>query len=342
MERNQLKTMLKGYFNNEKTNFSAEENETAVVNALREFYNIDPSMSYKQVKRLANFDVIEEVLDEVLPKQLENIMGQWAVIKTFARNEEVIYKTKELGKRRALLSIVPGARAGIYKARRLDSREVSIKTRVYTAGVFVQLEEVLLGTASLGELMTNILDGIQYQIYKDVVAALRTIKTQAPAANVVSKAGLDAAEMDKLIRIVKAYGTPVIMCFHSFAVQFNNLVNVASASPNFPVEDINEIRNKGFVSVFHGTPVVEIPNYLTDETNTEFMFSEADAFVLPTEYKPVIVAMQGEGYTEEIKHSLGGSELDYHKIMGTAILTYNNLAIYNDTAIAATESNNVI
>lgn len=342
MERNQLKTVLKGYFNHENNNFSAEQNEEAVVKALREFYGVDPTMSYKQVKRLVNFDVIEEVIDEILPKQIENIMGSWAVVKSFGRNEEVIYKTNNLGKRRALLSIVPGARAGIYKARRVDKREVSISTRVYTAGVFVQLEEVLLGTASLSELMSNILDGIQYQIYKDVVSALRTIKTQAPAANIVSKAGLDAKEMDNLIRVVKAYGTPVIMCFHSFAVQFNNLVNVAGATPNFPIEDIQEIRNQGFVSVFHGTPVVEIPNYLTDETNAEFVFSEADAFVLPVENKPVIVAMQGEGYTEEIQHNLGGAELDYHKIMGTAILAYNNLAIYTDTAIAATESNNAI
>lgn len=343
MTKQELKTLIQGALTGAKVeNFSTEDCNKAAIKGLLEYYGLSEDASYKELKR-CNFDVIEEVIDEVLPKQLENIMGGWAVIKQYARNEEVVYKTKNLGKRRALLSIVPGARAGIYKARRLDGRNVSISVRTITAGVMVQLEDILLGTASLGELLTNILDGVQYQIYKDVVSALRTIKTYAPAANQVSAAGLDAKSMDDLIRVVSAYGTPMIVCFHSFATQFNNMINVAGANPNFPIADIEEIRSKGFVTVFHGTPVVEVPNYIVDEnTNADWMFSEADAFVLPVEEKPVIVAMQGDGYIQENAHALGGSEMNYHKMMGTAILAYNNLGIYHDTQIAENEGSQVI
>ena len=336
MERNELKVLLKGALTqNPDVNFA--DREEAAVSALLEYHGLTRESSYRQLKKVG-FEVIEEVIDEILPKMVEDVMGQFATVKSFGRNEEVVYKVKGLGKRRALLSIVPGARAGIYKARRLDGKVLSIKTRTITAGVFVQLEEILLGTASLGELMNNILDGVQYQIFKDIVSALRTIKGQAPAANVQSAEGLDTDLVDGIIRVVSAYGRPIIICFHNLAVKFNNLVGVPGATPNFPSQDLDEIRNQGYVTVYKGTPVVNIPNYLLDEDNASWMFSEADAFILPVDEKPVIVAFQGDGYIQENAHALGGAEQNYHKMMGTAILAYNNLGIYTDTSISAAEA----
>lgn len=337
MNRNELKALLKGALSKDASvNFA--DREEAAVDALLEHYGLDRNASYRQLKRVS-FDVIEEVIDEILPGMVENIMGDFTTVLTFGRDQEVVYTMKKLGKRRALLSIVPGARAGIYKARRLDGRTLSIKTRTLTAGVFVHLEDILLGKASLGELMDNILDGIQYQIYKDVVSALRAIKTEAPEANRATAANVDEAKLNDVVRVVSAYGKPVIICFHSLAVKFNNKVNVTGAQPNMPGADLDEMRNKGVVSVWHGTPIIEIPNYILDEVeNSSWLFSEADAFVLPVDEKPVIVAFQGEGYIQENAHALGGAEQNYHRMMGTAILAYNNLGIYTDSEIVTAES----
>lgn len=342
MDRKELKQLLKGALTKDASvNFA--DREEAAIDALLEHYGLDRNASYRQLKRVS-FDVIEEVIDEVLPAMVENVMGGFSTVLSFGRDQEVVYQVKNVGKRRALLSIVPGARAGIYKARRLDGRTLSIKTRTLTAGVFVHLEDILLGKASLGELMDNILDGIQYQIYKDIVSALRAIKAEAPAANIANTAEgdseglLNKAKLDEVIRIVSAYGKPVIVCFHSLAVKFNNMVNVSGAQPNMPGADLDEMRNKGVVSMYHGTPVIEIPNYILDEnTNASWLFSEADAFILPVDEKPVIVAFQGDGYIQENAHALGGAEQNYHRMMGTAILAYNNLGIYHDTVIAGSE-----
>ena len=43
---------------------------------------------------------------------------------------------------------------------------------------------------------------------------------------------------------------------------------------------------------------------------------------------------QGEGYIQENAHNLGGAEQNYHKMMGTAVLAYNNLGIYTDKSLA--------
>lgn len=332
MDKRELKQLLKGALTKDASvNFA--DREDAAIQGLLEYYGLSRDSSYRELKRVG-FEVIEEVIDEVLPKMVEDVMGSFATVLNFERNEEVIYKIRNVGKRRALLSIVPGARAGIYKARRLDNKYLSIGTRTLTAGVFVNLEDILLGKSSLGELMDNILDGVQYEIFKDIVSALRTIKTAAPDANVSSSAQFDGEEVDKVIRVVSAYGKPVIVCFHSMAVKFNNLVGIANANPNLPVQDLDEIRNKSYVSIYKGTPVIEIPNYLMDEDNANWLFSEQDAFILPVDEKPVVVAFRGDGYIKENQHALGGAEQNYHKMMGTAIIAYNNLGIYTDESLA--------
>lgn len=338
MNINELKTLIKGALvKDASVNFA--DGQEAAMNALCEFYGVKPEMSIREVRRNLpskdkQFELIEEVLDEILPRELEDIMGQWATIKSFARNEEVKFTTSKVGKKRALLSIVPGARGGLYKARRLDNKDLFITTKVYTAGVYITLEDILLGNITLGELMDNILKGITYQVYVDVVAALRTAKTLAPAANRYNGDDLQPDKFDGIVRIVSAYGKPVIMCFESFANKFANVVSGSSWNPNVPAADLDDIRNYGRVQMYKGHPVVVIPNFITDElTNAEWAFSEADCFILPADTKPVVVAMQGEGHIEAVSIPSGGEEEHYHKIMGTALLFANNIGIYTDNKI---------
>lgn len=338
MNKTELKQLLKGALSQDASvNFA--DREEAAVRALCEFYGLDPKADYREIKRNPRyFSVIEEVIDEILPERLTNIMGQFAEIKSFGRDEEVIYKVEKIGKKRALMGIVPGARAGRYKAHRLDGYNLSISTHTITAGVFVNLEEILLGKASLADLMNNILEGVEYYIYKEIVKAMRTLKTLAPKANKASAADVNSVAIDTLVRTISAYGKPTIFCFQSMAAKFNNLVGVTNATPNLPSADLDEIRNRGLVSLYKGTPIVVIPNYLEDEIeNSAWIFSEADAFIVPAAAKPVIVAFQGEGYLKETEHTLGGAEMNYHRMMGTAVLFCNNCAVYTDESIADDE-----
>lgn len=336
MNINELKTLIRGALLNEQVpgvNFA--ETKQVVVEELMKSMGINPEMSYKQMKRNLDFSIVEEVIAELLPKKLEDVMGQWANIKQFGRDEEVIYTIKGLGKRRAMYGISYGARGGIYKARRLDEKSMSLTTKVYTCAVYVTLEEILLGKYTLADLMNNILEGMQYVIYTEVVKALRAIKNFAPAANQAKAAGFVAEDMDRLIRIVGAYGKPVIVCFDSFAAKINNLISWPGATPNVSGQDIEEYRQRGSISMYKGTPVVKLPNFLMDEDNSKWAFKEEDAFILPADEKPVIVALKGEGYIKEVEHPTGSVEQNFHQILGVGMLMYNNLGIYTDTNIEA-------
>ncbi len=344
MNVEQIKTLIKGALTKDASvNFS--DRESAAVKALHEYYGLNENSTYREVKRATNgnFAIIEEVIDEILPMELENIMGQWAEIRQFARDEEVKFAIPNLGKKRALLSIVPGARGGLYKARRLDGKNLFLNTKVYTAAVYVTLEDILLGRVTLGELMDNILKGITYNVYVEVVNALRTIYTLAPAANKHSAAGLETAAFDSIVRVVGAYGNPVIVCFESFADKFANVFgDVNKYNPNLPAADLDDIRTYGRVQMYKGRPIVVVPNFITNEnTNDTWAFSEADCFILPAGYKPVRIGMQGEGYIAPVQIPSGGEEQHYHKIMGVGLMLVNNCGIYHDTEIENAEKGKV-
>lgn len=332
MDRKELVTLLKGAFSNDPSvNFA--DREEAARKGLQEFFGED--VSYKEMLRdPAFFTVLEQSLAEVLPEMVKNVFGNFTQVLTFGRNEEVIYKVEKLGRRRALMAVVPGARAGVYRARRLDNKNLSINTEVITAGAFVHLEDILLGSSSLSELMGIIMDGVEYQIYMKIVAAMRTIGAKAPAANKATVNGFSGDAMDSIIRVVSAYGSPTIFCFDSFAKKITNIQAATGIYPNVSVADIEDIRQHGYVGLYKGTPVVKLPNYLVDETNSQWIFDESQAFVLPAAVKPVIIAFQGSGYIEDVKHVLGGAEMNFHQMLGVAVLTYNNLGIYKDSDLA--------
>lgn len=340
MNLEQIKLLVKGALKKDASvNF--EDGQNAAVKALYEYYGLNENSSYRDIKRATNgnFAIIEEVIDELLPAELENIMGQWAEIKQFARDEEVKFNIPNLGKKRALLSIVPGARGGLYKARRLDGKSMTLNTKVYTAAVYVTLEDILLNRVTLGELMDNILKGITYQVYVEVVNALRTIYTLVPAANKHNAEGIETDAFDRIVRVVSAYGNPVIVCFESFANKFQNVFGDATKyNPNLPLADLDDIRNYGRVQMYKGRPIIVVPNFITNEiTNDTWAFSEADCFILPAGYKPVRVGMQGDGYIAPVHIPSGGEEEHYHKIMGVGLMLVNNCGIYHDSGIAKNE-----
>ena len=153
-------------------------------------------------------------------KKLQSRVGEFAEVKQYARDAEVVFNIKGKGKRRAYLTIKKGSRGGMYQSARLDDMQMSLPTWVETVAVFVTLEEILLGKYSLVELMNNILDGFVERMYVQVIEALQA--ATVPSANQGTGSGIDNAELDAVIRVVSAYGRPMIMGFHSVISKINN------------------------------------------------------------------------------------------------------------------------
>ena len=211
--------------NRPSASFSAEEVNEAAVKAIMAECGLDENSSARDFRAVEDkaFALIEEAIDEILPKKLEQVLGEFAEVRQFARDAEVAFNIEKIGKNRAKLTIAKGARGGIYRAAKLDKKWFSPSTSVETVSVYVTLEEIILGTMSLSELYNNVLEGFEEKIYKEVFNALAAGQSAAGTGyNAITtnttKATLGSA-IDSVLPVVKAYGIPTI--FGSYAALSN-------------------------------------------------------------------------------------------------------------------------
>lgn len=319
-------------------NFSSSDVNQAAVNELLKATGISDNATGREIREHKNqiFALIEEAVDEILPASLQDIFGQFAEVRTFARDAEVVFNIEKVGRNRAKLVISRGSRGGIYRTARLANKDFSISTRVYTAAVYVELEDILLGRISLGEMYNDILEAFQEELMREVFNALAA---GAPlsgyeringgdAANVTTTTAGLTASLDKVLPYVKAYGVPTIFGSYAALSGIYNPLATTTLPAGYPnAQDSMDIREHGFVQVYKGIRVVELPNYLTSLKNDEWFYDPSYVFVIPGDIKPVKVAMKGEAYTQDNKSAVGTEKWEISKMMGVGIAMANNFAV---------------
>ena len=315
-------------------NFSAEETDKAAVNALLKEIGIDENSTGREIRAKEDlaFALIEEAVDEILPKKLEGVLQEFAEVRQFARDAEVLFNIEKIGKNRAKLTISKGARGGIYRAAKLDRKYFSVDTTIQTVAVSVTLEEIILGTLSLAELYSNILEGFEEIVYKEVFNALASAKPVAGYDRIghdsptTVKASLGSA-IDKVMPYVKQYGIPTI--FGSYQA-LANLSNPASEwHPE--LSDSAERRQYGFVQLYKGSKVVELPNYLVDNKNEKWFYDPKFVFVLPSGVNTVKVALKGDLTLIRNNTAVGSEKWEAHKLIGVGVAMANNFAVIEVT-----------
>ena len=318
-------------------NFSAEDVNTAAINAIKKELNLADNASIRDIRAVENeaFALIEEAADEILKNKLEAVLGQFAEVKTFPRDAEVVFNIEKVGKNRAKLTISKGARGGIYRAARLDNKYFGLSTSVQTVAVYCTLEELLLGSVSLGELFANIQEGFEEIVYKEVFEALATgtpvagyprIKSGDSSIVSTTKDGL-AASLDKVLPYVKQYGIPTIF---GSAAALDLLANTGDAY-HPELEDSKDRRQIGIIRIYKGVRVVELPNYLVDSSNGTWAYDPRYVFVMPSDVKPVKVALKGEMYIQKNVQAVGSEKWEAHKLVGVGVAMANSFAVITVT-----------
>jgi hypothetical protein len=334
-------------------NFSAEDVNAAAINAIMKECGLDENSTAREIRMAEDkaFALIEEAVDEILPRKLESVLGEFAEVRSFPRDAEVLFNIEKIGKARAKLTISKGARGGIYRAARLDSKFFSPTVGVQTVAVYVTLEELILGTASLSELYANILEGFEEIVYKEVFNALATGAAVSGYGRIVDNATSGSANhnydvnrnllttkatlgeaLDMVMPYVKQYGVPTIFGSYAALVNlYNPLANTTYAAGYPNGEDSKDIRAYGFIQVYKGVKVVELPNYLVDSNNDQWFYDTQYVFVLPSGVKPVKVALKGELFLKRNEQATGSEKWEAHKIMGVGLAMANNFAVIKVT-----------
>ena len=154
-----------------------EMNELAGTNAL-----------YRENKNLI-FSMIEETLDEVLPKKVSQSYEQFAEVKQFAQVDKPIFRRPLNTRARAKQFVTRVGLAGIYEVFKLGPAEnESFEVRTSTIGGAAQIgfEEFLDGRVDFAEVTKIIMDDVDRLIYSEVALSLKYSINQLPPANRVS------------------------------------------------------------------------------------------------------------------------------------------------------------
>ena len=287
---------------------------------------------YRENKNLI-FSMIEETLDEVLPKKVIQQYDQFAEVKTFAQGDKPIFRRPLANRNRAKQFITRVGLAGMYEVFKLGPTEAeSFEVRTSAIGGAAQIgfEEFLDGRVDFAEVTKIIMDGMDELIYKEIASALKASINQLPPANRVAANGFDEAAMDRLITIAAAYGTPTIYCTYEFAVRM-----IPQEAWRYTEAMKTELWNTGRLANYKGTKVIILEQGFEDGTNTRKCIDPGYAWVIPTgaDGKPVKVAFEGGTIVDEFNNYDRSREIQVYKKVGVTCILANNICAYCDTSL---------
>ena len=288
---------------------------------------------YRENKNLI-FQMIEETLDEVLPKKVIEQYDQFAEVRTFAQGDKPIFRRKLNTRARAKQFVTRVGLNGKYEVFKLGPSEdecFEVRTSAIGGAAQIGFEEFLDGRVDFAEVTKIVMDGMDELIYKEVAHALKASINQLPPANRVAVAGFDEASMDKLIMIASAYGTPTIYCTYEFAVRM-----IPQEAWRYTEAMKTELWNTGRLANYKGTKVIIIEQGFEDETNSTKVIDPGYAWVIPTgaDGKPVKIAFEGNTIVDEYNNPGDRTrEIQVYKKVGVVAMLANNICAYVDTSL---------
>ena len=317
--------------------FNGEQFSYAALNETlrREFNEYAGTYAlYRENKNLI-FSVIEETLDEVLPKKVETAYMQFAETKQFAQGDKPIFRRKRDVRSRAKQFITRVGLAGIYEVFKLGpAEEESFEVRTSAIGGAAQIgfEEFLDGRADFAELTSIVMEGMDDLIYQEVAKAMITSINQLPANNKSTVDGFDEATMDQLIMVASAYGTPTIYCTEEFAVKM-----IPTESWRYSEGMKEELWRTGRLANYKGKKVVILPQTFVDETNSQKLVDPSHAWIIPAgnNEKPVKIAFEGATHVRDVESNHDWSrEIQVYKKVGVVAMLANNICVYEDASLS--------
>lgn len=315
-------------FNGE--NFDYEQLNETLRRELNEYAST--YAMYRDNKNLI-FSVIEETLDEVLPKKVEQAYMQFAETKQFAQGDKPIFKRKRDTRSRAKQFITRVGLAGIYEVFKLGPSEAeSFEVRTSAIGGAAQIgfEEFLDGRVDFAEVTRIVMEGMDELIFREVGHALRASINQLPPANIVVANGFDEQEFDRLLVIASAYGEPSIYCTYEFAVKM-----VPTEGWRWTESMKQELWDTGHLAMYKGRKVIILPQGLEDESNQRKVIDPGYCYIIPAgaDSKPVKIAFEGGTIVDEYVNKDRSREIQVYKKVGVVAMLANNICAYADTSL---------
>ena len=285
--------------NEAPANYSMENVNDALVEALREMAG---SVNQFMKNRYDIYEIIIEAADEVDPKKVIDAVGIFADVQQVGQGQKALFRTK-LGRTRARKFLTQVGLSGVYETFRLDHGYFELSGHAIGGACTIDFERMLDGAENMADLVS--------------------LLTEAQST-------------------VRAYGSGAVIFAPPEFVAAMGADEIAPVPANgaygvYHPQDIDAIHNTGYINLFRGTPIVQIPQSFIDENNEETWIDPQLAYVLPTGGEKVVkVVFEGQTQMYDFVNRDQSMEIHTYRKLGTAILTYHNWAIYKNTGIPQT------
>ena len=322
-------------------NFSKGEVDidSALRDSLKEYAG---SINQFMKNRYDLYDIIIQAADEVVPNNVMDAVGIFAEVQTVPQGQKALFK-RRLGKNRAKKFLTQVGLSGVYETFRLDSDTFEVSAHAVGGACTIDFERMLDGAENMADLMDIITEGLTDSVYVEVQKALKAAINVSgrPSVNKFSGANFDPAEMLKLISVVRAYGTNAVIFAPPEFVAAMGPDAIVPVGTNYQgvyhPQDIDMIHNQGYINIFRGTPIVQIPQSFIDENNEKTYIDPQLAYIFPTGQERVVkIVLEGNTQINDFKNRDNSMEIHVYRKMGAAILTHHNWAIYQNTGIEQT------
>lgn len=322
------------------TNFSVENVDAALLDGVKEMCG---SVNQFMKNRHDIYEIIITAADEVVPNKVIDAIGIFAEVQTVGQGQKAVFKRGVIGKNRAKKFLTQVGLSGVYETFRLDADTFELGGKAVGGAVTMDFERWLDGAENLADLMEVITEGLTDAIFGEVQKALIAAAEDPtrPDANKVIASNFDGDAMFKLMTTVKAYGGSVVIFAPPEFIGEMGADAIVPVGTNYQgvyhPQDIDAIHNTGYVNIFRGAPIVEIPQSFVDESNTTTWINPQYAYVLPAGKEKVVkVVLEGATQMYDFTNRDQSIEINVYKKMGAAILTHHNWGVYQNTSIPNT------
>lgn len=318
-------------------NFSANSVDAALADGFKELAS---SVNQFMKNRYDIYDIVIEAVDEVVPNKVIDAVGIFAEVQTVPQGQKALFK-KRVGRTRAKKFLTQVGLSGVYETFRLDTSTFEVSAHAIGGAATIDFERMLDGAESLSECVAILTEAQTDAIYGEVQKALRAAAGQMQAPNRVIANTFKSDDMIKLVNVVRAYGNGAVIFAPPEFVAAMGPDAIVPVGANYQgiyhPQDIDAIHNTGYINIFRGTPIVQIPQSFVDEKNTTTWIDPQIAYILPTGNERVVkVVLEGNTQIYDFVNRDQSMEIHTYRKLGAAILTYHNWGIYKNTGIPQT------
>lgn len=317
--------------------------------------------SYRRNK-LDLFEIIQEAYDEIIPEYIGNFVSSFAEVKTVPDGQKASFRVLR-GRRRAKTFVTEVGLSGVYEAFRLDHDTFEVSGKAIGGTAIIDFERSIIGAEDITESTNVLLEGIEEGIYKQILMALlaTVLGGDMPANNKVESDGFDSEAMQKLCNIARSYGggSAVIFATPEFVAKMGPdaigmpvygarregvkmiptmPTEAGYATPMYSPRDIQDISATGYITIFRGTPIVQLPQSFYDENNDLYQIPSSLAYIFPAGSEKIVkVVLEGPTRIDDFKSRDRTYEVEAYKKVGVAILSSNNWCVYRNRELETEE-----